>query len=137
MTERRLFLIQALVLAVVAAVHIAALQLYLYWYFPWLDLFVHLFGGMWAALIVTWLMRLFKREPTLISLLVAVILIGIAWEIFEVAIGMTYYEENFVLDTALDLLMDTMGGIIGYFIAPRLKTRDTITDHGTTQSHSS
>src|SRR3989344_497735 len=135
MTERLLFLIQALVLAVVATVHIAALQLYLYWYFPWLDLFVHFAGGLWVALAATWLVLFARREPRFLILIFAVITVGILWEFFEMAIGMTN-EENYFLDTALDLAMDYMGGVAGYFIARQLKAHDTIIAHDTTQSHS-
>ncbi len=120
MSERLLFLTQAGVVAAVAFVHITALQWHLYWYFPYLDLFVHFFAGLWVALAAAWLMMLTKREPRLISVVACALAIGIAWEIFEVAIGMTF-ARNYWLDTALDLMMDIIGGAAGFFCARKLR----------------
>jgi hypothetical protein len=54
-----------------------------------------------------------------------VIVMSLAWEIFELAAGVPI-EENFALDTAIDLTMDVFGGIVGYAIARQLAKRDTI-----------
>ena len=136
MTERRLFLTQTLLLALVALVHVVALQLHLYWHFWWLDIFVHFGGGLWVALAVSWLLLFARREPRIIALICTAIVIGILWEIFEVLIGMTF-EDKYVFDTTIDLLMDTAGGIAGYFLTARLRERDTIIPHEDTQSNAS
>ncbi|MFZ2555352.1 MAG: hypothetical protein WAZ27_03150 [Minisyncoccia bacterium] len=136
MQERPLFMTQAAVVTAVGAVHIVALHLYLYWYFPWLDLLVHFSGGLWVALVSAWLLLMTRREPTLFVLIACVIAIGIAWEVFEYTIGMSR-GSTFVMDTSLDILMDLLGGIAGVILARRMRTHATISTHEANQSHTS
>jgi len=110
----------------VAAIHLSALQWYLYWYYPWLDLLSHFLGGLWVALAAAWLILYIGRETSLIRILSAVMVIGIGWEIFEFYAGIPK-EANFVFDTSLDLLMDFCGGLFGYLLAGRLAKNVTIT----------
>lgn len=137
MPDRRLFFAQAALLASIAAVHFLALQLYLYWYFPLLNRAIHFAGGLWAALILVWIIRFRKQEPRFFQILLGAILIGVAWEIFEASIGMTREAPNYVLDTTLDLTMDTLGALIGFLLTRPPKQRDTIISHEGAESHSS
>lgn|GEM_PF-595206 len=121
-----LFLTQTAVVLMVAAIHLSALQWYLYWYYPWLDLLSHFLGGLWVALAAAWLILYIGRETSLIRILSAVMVIGIGWEIFEFYAGIPK-EANFVFDTSLDLLMDFCGGLFGYLLAGRLAKNVTIT----------
>ncbi|OGG57672.1 hypothetical protein A2765_06050 [Candidatus Kaiserbacteria bacterium RIFCSPHIGHO2_01_FULL_56_24] len=137
MPGRRLFFAQAALLASIAVVHIIALQFYLYWHFPLLNRIVHFAGGLWTALLLVWLLRFRRHEPRLFKIVLGAFLIGVAWEIFEVAIGMTRDSDNYALDTTLDLLMDTLGGFGGFFVARWLRERDTIISHEAAENHSS
>ncbi|MFZ2886688.1 MAG: hypothetical protein WA021_02595 [Minisyncoccia bacterium] len=119
MTNRALFYIQALLLALIAIVHAFALMHDLYWYYPLLNRAAHFSGGLWVALATIWLLAHLAREFRFVRVMTIVVLVSIAWEIFEVAIGMTH-EQNYVLDTSLDLIMDTLGGMCGFFIARRM-----------------
>jgi len=120
-----LFLAQTFVILLVAAVHLAALEWYLYWYYPWLDLLTHFLGGLWIALASVWVISYTKREVNLFHVIGIALTIGIGWEIFEYFAG-TPREANFIFDTLLDLAMDFGGGLFGYLIT-RQSTRDTIT----------
>jgi uncharacterized BrkB/YihY/UPF0761 family membrane protein len=117
MSIRLTFFFAALIL--LAVVHVVALELYLYWKFPWFDIPMHLLGGISVALGYSILhTRLSPRLRTFSWYIAAVLLVGIGWEIFEYAAGISLArEESFLLDTALDLCMDTLGGILGYGIA--------------------
>lgn len=128
-TMRQLFLIQAFLIALVGAVHIAALQLHLYWFFPWLDVPVHFFGGMWVVLTAVWLFTAAHTKAPFGIVVCILIMISIGWELFELWGGIPR-EANFAFDTSLDLLMDALGGFLGYAIAKRLIARDTIGSHG-------
>lgn len=114
-----LFLTQTAVVLLVAAVHLSAMQWYLYWYFPWLDLLSHFLGGLWIALATAWLLSYVSRDVTLLRLIFAAMVIGIGWELFEFFAGIPR-EANFVFDTSLDLLMDFTGGVCGYALARHL-----------------
>jgi hypothetical protein len=119
------FLIQTLVVILVAIVHLSAMQWYLYWYFPWLDLLTHFLGGLWIALACSWGLSYVGRSISFVPLLSAVMVIGIGWEVFESMAGIPK-EANFVFDSTLDLVMDFVGGTVGFVVARRLLRDGTI-----------
>jgi hypothetical protein len=136
MPHRRLFFIQACTLVVLAVLHTTALNLSLYWLFPWLDTGVHFLGGLWAMLFAHYI---FLRvgiaiTPTRMFVLLACVALG--WELFELWGGIPR-EANFAFDTTVDLIMDGLGGISGYLLAKRLIARDRITHHDATQEDTS
>ena len=110
-----LFLIQAALLIGIAAAHAYALTVDLYWHYPLANRAIHFSGGVWISLAALWLCGVRRISLNFITMLGIVIAISIGWEIFEVMIGMTAQEANYVLDTALDLTMDLCGGILGYY----------------------
>jgi hypothetical protein len=133
MKNKLLFYIGALLLLGIAVVHALALQGDLYWFYPLLNRAIHFAGGVWIAFASVWLFAQLGRPGGIFRVLTAVILVSIAWEIFEVAIGMTT-EKNYVFDTSLDLIMDVSGGILG-FLAARAMVQSA--HNGENEDHSS
>lgn len=110
---RLAWLIAALVLALLlASVHVTALGNFWYWYFPWLDVPVHLLGGLFMGTAVVGVLGRYRPRV----FLVVVVAGAIGWELFELAINYTR-EINFVFDTSLDLLMDAIGITLSYAVA--------------------
>lgn len=128
---RQLFFIQALLIFCIGAVHIIALRLHLYWLFPWLDVFVHFAGALWVAFAAVWLLGSMHQAISFAKVFLIIVLASIGWELFELWGGIPR-EANFAFDTSLDLLMDVLGGVVGYAFANRLIMRDRIDSHGTT-----
>lgn len=89
-----------------------ALADFLYWRFPWFDTLMHFLGGLTVATFAIGL--LYRPRILLFALMMCSVAIG--WEVFEFSIG-TVREANFVLDTGLDLLMDTVGMSASYLVA--------------------
>lgn len=116
MHKPALFATQSAAVVAVAALHLAALEWYLYWYYPWLDLLSHFLGGLWIALAAVWLLSYASHNVRLLRILAIVAVISIAWEVFEYVAGIPK-EANFVFDTSLDFLMDFIGGISGFMLA--------------------
>ncbi len=122
-TNTLLFLIAASILAVV---HYISLELYLYWRYLWLDIPVHFLGGAVAALGAY---AFFDLRLPLAKHIVGewwrtmlfVVLIMIAWELFELWSGMPI-QDSYARDTASDLVNGFIGGLFGYFIAKRMRT---------------
>lgn len=119
------FLIAASVLSVT---NFLAIEFYLYWYYPWLDLVTHSLGGAVAALgpfsLKDFWPRLsarFCRFPTIISFALSV---AVVWEVFEVWAGISMSEPGYVFDTMLDLIMGLSGGIVGYFVGRNVRDLD-------------
>lgn len=78
------------------------------------------------ALASLWILAYVGGDTGFARLIVIVMLVSLGWEVFEVAIGMTH-EANYVVDTVLDLIMDFLGGVVGFILArPLLTSRGTM-----------
>ncbi len=113
-------------LTTLAATHITALTFFLYWKYLWLDMPVHILGGITVILGVSILpffgITVPKRYKTLFASIILVFSIGILWELFEVYAGVPTAREGFLFDTCIDLLMDILGGVLGYGIVKSITT---------------
>jgi len=117
-----LFVLQAIVLVTTAVLHAAGLFLFLQYYFWWYDIMLHFLGGLWVALAFQWYAQAQKRLVLILPTILVVLIVGIGWEVFEILVGASR-EDNFMFDTSLDMLMDTIGGIVGYATAAYLLAR--------------
>jgi len=113
-----LFILQFILLALLAVIHQYALVHFLYWSYIWLDVFMHFLGGLWLGIVGLWFFYFYKSFPhhstrALLIALACGLGVGIAWEVFEVVAGLPV-EKNYILDTAIDLLMDTLGAITAW-----------------------
>lgn len=119
-----LFLTTGLVLAVTQVV---AVEFYLYWIYPWFDIPMHILGGVFVAfgyaMLPFFRIRVPSRFTKLGTYLLVVLVVGIAWEVFEYVNGISVLEEkDFFLDTAMDLVFDLLGGAVGYYLVTRIKS---------------
>ena len=73
---------------------------------------IHFFGGLTIGVFVAAFLNAWR--PFLFIFLVAGALIG--WEVFEYLFGIPR-EANYAFDTALDVLMGTLGAIAVYMYA--------------------
>jgi len=105
--------------ALLAGVHIVALELFLYWKFSWFDIPMHFVGGAVVALGVFTLydLHLFvpKRYLQLLPIVLLVFLVAMVWEVYELFIGVPI-EDDYVVDTLTDLVMGLLGATVGYTI---------------------
>lgn len=96
---------------------------YFYWTYWWYDIMMHFLGGFLIGGIALWFfVRFFKSEHTkassaLIVAVLSVLLVGLGWEYFEFFSGALFLQEGSVIgDTALDLVMDTLGALCMWLI---------------------
>lgn len=115
MPVRTLFLTQLFLLLLIAVLHLSALALSLYWLYPWFDVLLHFLGGVWVFLALVWLAERFRVPYRVFLVFLGVLFVGVGWEVFELLAGIPR-EANFVLDTSIDLLMDSLGGITGVLL---------------------
>ncbi len=107
-----------------AATHYLAIEFYLYWLYPWFDAPMHFLGGITVALgflsvrdFVSFVpLRFFQFLPTILF----VLLVALAWEVFEVVAGLTTGELDYAFDTASDIGLGLLGGGLGYFVGKRV-----------------
>lgn len=105
-------------------VDIVANKLYLYEAYRWLDGIMHVMGGfaagLWGLIIVAY------WRPLSVGVLASIcgaLLIGFIWEIMEYVFHISHLGPGFIADTASDLIMDIIGGIIAYFLWTKLPTQ--------------
>ncbi len=117
--RERLLKVLAAVVGIVAALHLTASIFDLYWRLWWLDIPAHLLGGIFAGLLAVWILffsgYLPPRAPSwralFSSAILGAIIIGAGWEVFERMLGLVASPFfGYALDTAKDLLVDTLGG---------------------------
>ncbi len=122
LTRQNLFHALAWVILVLFAIHIVAVGYDLYWRVLWLDHVTHFLGGVFIALLLLWLCffssylkySLPSRFKLFLLLVGGTLLVGIAWEIFEYSVGLTWSPKGYWSDTLYDLVFDTIGGLVAY-----------------------
>lgn len=106
------FLLALVTCTILAGVNYVAVQNYWFWTYRWLDTPMHLLGGFaLASLLVAFL---FHFRPY--HFLAGMVIVAVGWEVFEYALGLPQ-PVNYVLDTAHDLLNDTVGASVAYLLA--------------------
>lgn len=105
-----------------ASVHNFAVATSLYWYYWWFDIFMHFWGGMLVVLGVYALCSLkhVPLKPTSVLIFSTLIALMVVWEVFEWKIGL-FDPANHTFDTIKDLFDGLLGGLVGYFLALRLR----------------
>lgn len=124
---RKPLLIELLFIGVsIALLHYAALTFYLYWTTDWFDIVMHFLGGFFIGLLALFTFYIsewveFPRHhigSIFAMTLGTVLLIGLGWELWEIFVGFTDVITDQV-DTMIDLVMDTLGGICAFAYGKR------------------
>jgi hypothetical protein len=112
-------------LSILAVVHILATSLYLYWQIWWLDIPMHLLGGITVVLgfATAWnfSVPLAHKLLTWYGSLLGVFVVAVCWEVFQYLITETL-KPDYVVDTLTDILCGLIGGVVGWYIVQQLET---------------
>lgn len=101
--------------------HVIALHFSIYWTVEGYDSLMHAFGGFIGSLIVIYFLQKIGISPQsipkkimlLLFVMISVIAVGSIWELWEIFVGFTDPFTD-VVDTISDLIMDTIGSVIGF-----------------------
>lgn len=109
-------------LALVVVGNTLAYRFAWYWRFSWLDVLMHLIGGLTVALLIIGLTPLFELTPSrvLMAAIVAGLLVGVLWELAQYYGYVLGWQSFNALqlgwsDTLLDLASDACGGVVAWF----------------------
>ena len=131
MTTRTSLGIGVLILSVgIALLHKAAITHYFYWIYWWFDILMHFLGGLLIGLGALWLwyfsrwcgVHTIKKGKLFWIGIGSAIIVGVGWEVFELWAGIAITEDLYA-DTALDLVMDTLGGGVGALLVMALPNK--------------
>jgi len=112
-------------LTLLAVSHWAATSFFLYWKYQWLDIPIHMLGGICVALGTASLPFLRVSLPQFFNTyggyVCIVLLVGTTWEMFEYFAGVSIMDAYFIVDTIIDYCMNLVGVSIGYGIVRSIK----------------
>ncbi len=102
-----------------AVVNAFAIYHHLFFYIWWLDIPLHLLGGLWIGLLVLAYYAPRFREPDLLSdpavlrtAVIAALVVGLFWEVFEFSLDrFIVINTHDMHDTLDDLLNDVIGAV--------------------------
>lgn len=94
-----------------------ALDQSLYWSLGWYDVMMHFLGGLTIGVLVVWFLKLENISvKSFLFVFVCVMIVGIAFEIFEYVNDLTYSTQDYSIDTIIDLVMDALGAVSAYWV---------------------
>ncbi len=115
MTERNLLFAQFVVLVILFPLVLFGISHDYLWGVVWFSAVAHFLGGLWAALCAAWGQGMLGLPRDFVLLVVAALVIGICWEVFEGLIGATHFPADTV-DMIEDLIMDVVGAGTGALV---------------------
>ena len=99
--------------AAIAVVNTYAIERFWYWEYPWVDLPMHFAGGVLIGALSLWVAGRLGRTLRAGGLFWIALAVGVAWEIFEYAVGaVAVSRDSYSLDTLIDLAMDVCGAFL-------------------------
>lgn len=120
MHTHRVLYVQFFSVLLLAVLTWIALDQDLFFRIWWFDIPMHILGGVWAGYAVIWVLQRSGWGATLAHVVVGAFVIGVAWELFEYTYDVAYSPfMSYPLDTAKDLLMDVLGGMLAYLTTRR------------------
>ena len=113
-------------LTTLAFAQFVALSFSLYYRYPWIDIPMHILGGVTIAFIILLLPHLSLSIPhryaTFIPVMMGVLIAALMWELFEIQIGIPLLQNGFGLDMLKDIADGLVGGAVGYFVGQKMVT---------------
>lgn len=103
--------------AILLVLHGVSLKLKLYYTADWIDIPSHFLGGFCATLFI-WIFLWPPKNDYFRNIgitLIAVLAIGILWELFEISLSLVDVTKlTYPVDTLGDLVVDLIGALVGY-----------------------
>ncbi|MDQ5912229.1 MAG: hypothetical protein QG568_444 [Patescibacteria group bacterium] len=116
MSNRQRFYFALAFAAFVILLHKIAHELYLYWTYRWVDIPMHILGGIMAGLFTFVFLRITRLPESIKNLLIGVMIVGVGWEVLELLYKVDALSTRYWIDTIKDLIDDTIGGFISIYI---------------------
>lgn len=116
-----IYILSALVAVILLVSHLFGMD-GLYYTYDWYDTPMHMIGGLALGLLVYQISHSVKHVTHISwrKIIFAIILIGLAWEVFEAFFGIAgapLGTRAYYIDTVKDLVNDTFGAFVGMGIA--------------------
>ncbi|KKR78430.1 MAG: hypothetical protein UU24_C0037G0002 [Candidatus Nomurabacteria bacterium GW2011_GWA2_40_9] len=123
MNRKKLFIRLATLMFLIFTANFVANKFYWYSSISYFDMIMHFLGGFWLALAFIWVYNKEKLNSiNILKVMLSVLLVGVAWEVFEVLVNQSLAKNLFdALDTLSDLFFDLFGGVTAlYYVSKRI-----------------
>ena len=111
--NRRPLFAALLLTALLLALHLYALETYLYWYERWFDIPMHILGGVAVG---AFLLAFIGSHRTLLYILGMVVVV-VGWEVFEYIGSISTGQPDYWFDTTYDIFNGLFGSVLTLLIA--------------------
>ncbi len=117
-----------------------ALDQSLYWSLGWYDIMMHFLAGLTIGVVVVWFLN--PQGWSLRSFLLVlmyVMVVSVAYEIFEYMNGLTLSTQEYPIDTTIDLVMDAIGAIFAAIVlrwTPKFSSKQMVDSEPTPREFS-
>jgi len=114
---KRQFITLAFLWLLFAVAHFFFNKSYLYWYYSWLDILMHLSGGF--LFVATWFylnskswLNYFLSKPIFQPMFLLLVVV-IGWEFYQLY-SSTILKDNYIFDTVTDITFGLIGGLVAF-----------------------
>ncbi len=112
--NKKIFFINLSILILLISFDTVAKVTSFYYFYPNTDILMHFIGGLSITGVAISILRYLKMYNS-INIFIIIFFLSILWEYVEFRIGRNIFiNKSFWIDTAVDLLMNCIGGIIAY-----------------------
>lgn len=115
------------IVVLIGVLNFIAIKFYLFWTTTWFDMIMHFLGGFFIAMLAIFLFGSLSRLKStylrnLFLGLIAVLVIGTLWEVFELLAKATDMADfGYFSDTGMDYVMDLFGGLVAVWFIEHKK----------------
>jgi hypothetical protein len=121
--NKKLFFINLFLLISLISFDTVAKVTSFYYFYPNADILMHFIGGLSITGVAISVLRYMKMYKA-VNIFIIILFISIFWEYVEFRIGRNILiNKSFWIDTAVDLLMNSIGGIIAYICFYKIPMR--------------
>ncbi len=112
--NKKLFFINLFLLISLISFDTIAKVTSFYYFYPNADIIMHLIGGLSLTGVAISVLK-YQKMYNKVNIFIIILFLSIFWEYVEFRIGRNILiNKSFWIDTTIDLLMNSIGGIIAY-----------------------
>ena len=119
-------------ITIIAIVDLLALKFYWFWIFWWIDVIMHVLGGLWVGLGIFWILLIanvyiqkkWSNAQLFFYIVFGTLIVGVLWEVFEYFSGL-FIEGQMFPDAIHDMFADLAGALIAYTYAITRKQKSS------------
>lgn len=114
-----------LTVGILAVFYLSAVNFSWFWIYPWIDIPIHIMGGLTLGLWACAVASRFNTPPkkAFAYIVIMLLCVGFVWETWEYQVGITSGEFGYWFDTVKDIGDDLLGGTLAAIVYATMRKR--------------